>query len=313
MKKPNFFIVGAAKSGTTSLYNYLDQHPDVYMSPIKEPHYFSKDIKMSDFNEEYKKRVEFDISSYLSKDKLEKKHILHIENLDDYLQLFRENNNEKCLGEVSNGYLFSKVAAQEIYDFNPNAKIIIILRNPIERAFSHWIMGIQLGIVKNKSFFEQTKNDYSHSKKGWGQSHLFIELGLYYEQIKRYFDVFPSENIKVFIFDDLKNNSKNVKNELFDFLNIGKLESIDFTKKYNVTRLPKNKLISMITNNRFIKNSLRGILTENRKIFLKNMLYSKDSIPILTNNDRHKLLPYFINDIKKLEKLLERKLDSWYE
>ncbi|MBN2394957.1 MAG: sulfotransferase [Candidatus Atribacteria bacterium] len=93
MTIPNFFLVGAAKAGTTSFYNYLNQHPEIYMCPIKEPHYFCKDIRCKDFGEYYKKNVHFDVKNYLNQPILEKKHISFIEDQDEYLQLFREREN----------------------------------------------------------------------------------------------------------------------------------------------------------------------------------------------------------------------------
>ena len=137
-KLPNLFVVGAAKSGTTAIYNFLDQHPDIYMSPLKEPHFFCDDIRRENFSKQYKRRTRFNIDAYLSNKKLSKKHIAYLNNITHYLELFREHSDEKYLGEVSNGYLFSTVAAQNIYNFNPNAKIIMILRDPCERAFSQW-------------------------------------------------------------------------------------------------------------------------------------------------------------------------------
>ncbi len=311
MGTPNFFIVGAAKSGTTSLYNYLDQHPDVYMSPIKEPHYFSKDIKLQDFNKEYREHNTFDIIKYLAKNKLEKKHIAYINDLDSYLQLFREQRNEKCIGEMSSGYLYSKEAAQRIYDFNPHSKIIVILRNPIERTFSHWLMGLQIGLVKNQNFLDAVMQDYALEKKGWGISYTYIELGLYFEQIKRYYDIFPSNNIKIFLFDDLQENAKKVSAELFAFLDINLFESIDYNKKYNVTKLPKNAFIKNLIHNKFLKLLTSPIPTSAKNI-LKNTLYSQKPIPKLTKYDRESLIPFFKEDIKKLEYLINRNLTNWY-
>ncbi len=309
--KPNFFVVGAAKSGTTSFYNYLNQHPNVYLTPIKEPHYFSKDIQIKNFNKEYQTSHQFDIKEYLSHEELEEKHIAFIDSLDSYLELFREYNNQKCIGEMSTGYLYSKKAAKEIYKFNSNAKIIIILRNPIERAFSHWIMSLQRGVENKHSFIDAVIHDHNLQKKEWGTSHIYIEQGLYYEQVKRYYDLFPSKNIKLFLFDDLKNDAKNVYRELFDFLEISQLNSEDFNKKYNVAKLPKYKIFALFLHNEHLK-SLFSFLPKNIKTPLKNIFYSQKKLPKLTDSDRKALLPFFINDIKKLEQLIKRDLSGWY-
>jgi hypothetical protein len=310
--KPNFFIVGAAKSGTTSLYHFLDEHPDVYMSPIKEPHFFSKDIKCEEFREDYKQKTIINLDEYFSRKELEKKHIAYIENYDDYLKLFRDVKHEKRIGEISNGYLYSQVAAQEIYNSNPTAKIIIILRNPVERAFSHWLMGLKIGLAKNKDFFKEVLNDYNSLNKGWGISHTYIELGLYYEQVKRYFDIFPEENIKIFLFEELKNKPLTLMNDLYEFLDLPICESINSNKKYNETILPKNRIFEVFIHNKTLKYFASLIFNKSVKNELKKLLYSKEAKPKLSDIERLNLIPYFIEDVQKLERLINKDLSHWY-
>jgi len=311
MKKPNFFIVGAAKAGTTSIFNYLNNHPDVYMSPIKEPHYFSKDISCEDFSEEYKKKVCFDIKAYLSKPQLEKKHIAFVDNINDYLELFREVYNEKVIGEISNGYLFSKVASKEIFEFNPKAKILIILRNPVERAFSHWLMDLRGGLNLEKDFLKAIEKDYNQKEKGWGKSHLYIELGLYYEQIKRYLDTFPKEQVKIMFFDDLKKDSKKFMNEIFEYLDLNPIE-LDTNKRYNKAQLPKNRLIYNLAKNIYsyelVKKLIPGFISKK----IKNKLMTDKDLPKLTERERKILYDkYFKEDIDKLERLINYDLTMW--
>jgi len=152
MKYPSFFVVGAAKAGTSSLYFYLKQHPEIYMSPIKETFYFCTDIREKNFKTPFKIKNNWDIHSYLNQSKLEEKHLAYIEEWEDYIQLFREANNENAIGEVCNGYLYSKVTAGNIISKIPNGKIIMILRNPIERAFSHFLMDLRDGRQNNRNF-----------------------------------------------------------------------------------------------------------------------------------------------------------------
>jgi len=307
MIKPNFFIVGAAKAGTTSLYSYLDKHPNVFMSPIKEPHYFSKDIRCKYFGDIYKSNVCFDIKNYLSNEKLEKRHIAFIEERSDYLQLFKESYNEKCIGEISNGYLYSKIAAKEIYDFNPNAKIIIVLRDPVERAFSHWLMDLRGDDVCRKSFLDAINEDQNNKEKGWGKSHLYIELGMYYEQIKRYLDVFPQEQILILLFDDLKNDQENFFSKLFTFLEIEHIP-IDTNKKQNVASIPKFPMLNSII--RKLKlNKL--VLSSSLKKYFKSILTNTDSLPELTLEDRLSMRSYFQEDLNKLQNLIDNDISKW--
>ena len=125
MTLPTFFIVGAPKAGTTSLYHYLEEHPEVYMSPIKETNFFSS--KQMQEQELY-----YDATPIQSK--------------NQYLELFKDVSQEKQVGEASVSYLYYTGVAKKILEFNPKAKIVIMLRNPVDRAFSHFLMDKRLGL-----------------------------------------------------------------------------------------------------------------------------------------------------------------------
>ena len=310
MHMPNFFVVGAAKAGTTSIHYYLDQHPEIYMSPIKEPHYFSKDIRCKNFTQHDYIKSCLDIEKYLSNKVLEKKHIAFIENEIDYLALFRDVNQEVRIGEISNGYLFSKVAAKEIFEFNPNAKIIIVLREPIERAFSHWIMDLRGRNVCRKSFLDAIKEDQSTEDKGWGVTHLYVELGQYYAQVKRYLDVFPRNQVLIMTYDDFKINSETFYNQLFSFLEVSP-KKVEGNKKINVAGIPKFPLINNIIKKSRINIITNKILPSNKKEKIKLMLTNNDNLPSLTLDDRKETKYYFKNDIKLLEKIIDKDLSKW--
>ena len=316
-KKPNFFIVGAAKSGTTSLYHYLNQHPEIYMCPIKEPNFHSKDFIISEFNENYKKRIELDLKKYLKEKKLPPKHSAHIKRLNEYLELFREVKNEKAIGEISNGYLYSKVAAKNIYEFDKNAKIIIILRDPVKRAFSGWLMELRLAAESEKDFITAVIKDYKKKKKGWGISYNYIEGGLYYEQVKRYFDVFPKDQIKIIIFEKMVQNMRDVIGGILKFLNVNINFKIDISEKYNVKELPRfpiiNQFIDKIISFKCIKIKLEyytQFLNKNFKCY-KNILFSKKGLPSLSKSDIKYLIPFFKEDIEKLSELVKYDFSDW--
>jgi len=316
-KKPNFFIVGAAKTGTTSLYHYLNQHPEIYMCPIKEPHFHSKDFIISKFSERYKKRIELDLKKYFEEKKLPPKHIAHINKLNEYLELFREVKNEKAIGEVSNGYLFSKVAAKNIYKFNKNAKVIIILRDPVKRAFSGWLMELKLNREIDKNFITAVIKDYKKLKKGWGISNNYIEGGLYYEKVKRYFDVFPKDQIKIIIFEKMVQNMQDAIKDILKFLNVNINFKIDISEKYNVKELPRfliiNQFIDKIISSKFIRIKLEyytQFLNKNFNCY-KNILFSKKGLPSLSNSDIKYLIPFFKEDIEKLSELVKYDFSDW--
>jgi len=167
--KVDFFIVGAPKAGTTSLYHYLNEHPQVEMSIQKEPDYFSdKAIQKQ--------------GMYYGKNR--------IDTLKKYEALFMQKE-AVLYGEWSVSYLFYENVAEDIKSYNPNAKIIIMLRNPIDRAFSHYLMDYRLGLV-SESF-----EDIIDKKSNHKNAHLFyqqyIQVGEYANQIQKYFKVFDTD------------------------------------------------------------------------------------------------------------------------
>lgn len=208
MKKPNLFIVGQPKSGTTSIYHYLKQHPEIFMPEQKELHHFAKDL-----NEERKKKFakknEFNFS------------------LNKYLSHFIQSKNEKYLGDITPDYLYSKLAAKEIYKFKSEAKIIAIFREPVNFLYSLYSQYYYTLNEKANGFKKALELEPAR-KKGKSvpfmvrePSMLFYSEKIKYTiQLKRYFEVFPKKNIKVIIFEEFKNNPRKIIKEIFDFLEI---------------------------------------------------------------------------------------------
>jgi len=312
-KKVNLFVVGAAKSGTTALYRFLNLHPEIFLSPIKEPHYFSKDIRFNNFSKDYRDRNYFDLKKYFAKEVLEYKQIAFIEDSKDYECLFKDSSSEKYLGEVSNGYLISKNAYREIYKYNKNSKIIMILREPIDRAFSHWRQEFRAGFSNSDNFYDDIVHDFNLNDSQWGGiSNTYVQLGLYSNQLKKFFDIFPKKNIKVFLYDDLVNNPKQLRKDLFNFLKINDLE-IDFSKKHNSDFEGRNLIINKLF--KFYRKHdyhLKHLFSNSVKRKLKKLLFTKKkTIKPISSEERSKLIYYFSNDILETEKLINRDLSHW--
>src|SRR5262245_10433773 len=132
MRLPNFFLIGARKAGTTSLYHYLDQHPDIYLSPLKEPTYFAPEAVQPSTAEESELRA------WIAGPMLEKRQHGTVRDWADYVQLFRNARSEKAIGEGSVAYLGSTTAPGRIKAFNPDARVLVILRNPVDLLFSFY-------------------------------------------------------------------------------------------------------------------------------------------------------------------------------
>lgn len=306
--KPGFFIVGAAKSGTTSLYNYLRQHTEVYFSPIKEPNFFSDDIDISKFSAIYKRNTFLDTQKYFSNKVLEDLSITFVRDDDDYERLFELGNESKIRGEASTSYLYSKNAAKNIYNYNSQSKIIVILRNPIERAFSHYKMALRSGHTK-LNFKDAIEKDLNTKSKGWGISELFIDLGLYYDQLKRYYEVFPKEQIKVFLFTDFKDSVDSVLQDCFEFLGVSNIQIKD-KSIYNPAKSPKHGRLNYYVTRVGLKNVLKKLIPESGINTIKKALFRSD-ISKLSERDFKFLINVYEDDIKKTANIINRDLSSW--
>ncbi|MBT4218039.1 MAG: sulfotransferase, partial [Flavobacteriales bacterium] len=217
--KVDFFIVGAPKAGTTSLYHYLNEHLEVEMSSQKEPDYFSDDALQEQ-------------GMYYGKNR--------IDTLDKYNNLF-VNPQAKLRGEGSVSYFFYDDVPNKIKKYNPDSKIIIMLRNPIERAFSHFLMDYSLGLV-SESFEDIVKKKSNHKYASLFYQQ-YIQLGEYTNQLKRYLNVFNRENILLIDYDDFKKDVAEVVNKTYLFLGVNDDFQPNLNKKHNTYSMPKNRII----------------------------------------------------------------------
>lgn len=302
------FIIWAAKSWSTSLYSYLNQHPEICMSPIKETNYFSRmDIDPEKFNRWYKKKNELDLEKYFSQWILPKKHIAFIRKSKDYNALFRESSNEKYLWEASTSYLWSESAAKEIKEIYPDAKFIIVLRNPIDRAYSHWQMDVRAWTAENK-FLQALRNDINNKNKWWWISHLYKELWLYSEQVKRYLDLFPEKQIMVLLSEDIWWKEEKIMKEIFKFLGIKNIDDLHFGIE-NLWWVPKYPLISKVISTL----NLHGFIRDYFPQFLLNFLQKKLTKKAHKINEQEKdfCRSLYKSDIKRLETIIFRDLKDW--
>lgn len=283
--KVDFFIVGAPKAGTTSLYKYLNQHQDVVMSSVKEPNYFS--------NEELESQDLY----YASKNITDEK---------DYHSLFQANGEKKKLGEASVSYLFYPKVSKRIFTYNKDAKIIIILRNPVDRAYSHYKMDFRLGFVK-RDFEDLVLNN---NKEGSLFYQQYIDLGLYHLQVKSYIDEFGSTNVCVMFYEDLKKDRATFVNNIFSFLNLKSDSNINFNLKYNKSKLPSNNFMRYLYSISLVRKTASFLFNE-RLINFINKNFFRESNQEIESKVRHKLNQVFLNDIFMLEKLLNKDLSSW--
>ena len=282
----DFFIVGAPKAGTTSLFYYLNKNRGICMSNIKEPNFFSsQDLKIQ--------KIYYDS--------------LILDNLKEYERIFTPKNKQQIIGEASVSYLFYPNVANRIFDYNPRSKIIIILRDPVERAFSHYSMDLRLGHVK-QSLDELFDLGLNNKDNLFFQQ--YILLGQYYEQVNRYIEVFGRENICVKFYDELKLDASSFYSDILKFLHQENDHNIDFNQPFNKSKLPSNKFIKWLYSWPIIRK-ISLIFLPLSVIEFINIKFFKENNNIITNDLKSKLHSFFLEDIEKLEKLLSKDLKSW--
>tara|TARA_B100000780_G_scaffold15289_1_gene10154 strand:- start:4567 stop:5430 length:864 start_codon:yes stop_codon:yes gene_type:complete len=282
----DFFIVGAPKAGTTSLFYYLNKNKGICMSSIKEPNFFSsQDLKIQ--------KIYYDS--------------LILDNLKEYERIFTPKNKQQIIGEASVSYLFYPNVANRIFDYNPRSKIIIILRDPVERAFSHYSMDLRLGHVK-QSLDELFDLGLNNKDNLFFQQ--YILLGQYYEQVNRYIKVFGRENICVKFYDELKLDASSFYSDILKFLHQENDHNIDFNQPFNKSKLPSNKFIKWLYSWPIIRK-ISLIFLPLSVIEFINIKFFKENNNIITNDLKSKLHSFFLEDIEKLEKLLSKDLKSW--
>ena len=295
--KPNFIIIGAMKSATTSLYTYLKQHPDIFMTNIKEPMFFNN------LNEK---------NNFYIKEGMRKRR--KIRTFKEYFNLFKNATNQKAIGEASPQYIYDKECPKLIKKHLPNTKIIAILRQPIDRAYSNFLHAKRSGKEDIEDFITAIHEEESRIKNGWNPLYHYINKGYYFKQLARYYEVFEKENIKIILFSELKKNPINTIKNVFRFLNVDE-DFIPNTKhKANTSGVPKGLLGYIITKLRYY-NLIPNIefskyLNKDIINLIYNITYNKpEKINIaikkeLTNR-------YYKEDIKHLENLTNYNLEHW--
>lgn len=295
---PNFLIVGAHKAGTTSIYHYLKQHPEVLMSSIKEPNFIASPFL------EPRRDV---IGNFKKPDSL-------IKALEDYRRLFRGANGERAIGEasVSNLYCGEK-AIPYIKKFLGEPKIIIILRDPVERAFSAYS---QLLFEKREhlTFEEALEQEEKRISDGFWFVYSYKKMGHYYSPVKAYMDNF--KDVKVYLFEELANDSQALMRDMYAFLGIDDTFVPDTNIRYNVSGAPTVSVLGAFLRPGIVRDIAgsvaKFVLPQEKWSALRsgvtNTFLSKSEMKPET---RQFLKDFYREDTVKLEGLIGRDLSHW--
>ena len=310
---PNFFVVGAPKAGTTSLYHYLDQHPQIYMSPIKEPCYFASEVRPENISEEFQQQISREMSAlqeYLDSPMCAKRFGGLALEWEHYLRLFQNVKTEKAIGEASVCYLWSKTAAGNIFSRIPGAKIIMILRNPAERAFSQYLHAVTNGLVR-KSFREQLQASLRRDSDKFDVLYPFLEFGQYYEQVKRYLELFPRENVRIYFFEEYQKQPSRTLVDVFCFLNVDSSFTPDTSQRHLEPLVPRSIAISYLLKRYGVWQRVKELSPRALRSVLRALAFRRRKSLVMDPEDRAYLIDYYEEDMRNLANLLDRDLRDW--
>lgn len=305
MTLPNFLIIGAPRAGTTALHYLLQQHPDIYMSSDKEPRFFAfEDGKL-------------DVSCLADTETVENLQRRSITDLERYEKLFAGVVNERAIGDASPLYLASPGAPKRIKALIPEAKIIAILRHPVDRAYSHFLQNTR-GNRRDLPDFTSLLSEPTLSTYAQGKRDRYVALSLYYEALTRYLETFERQNVRIYLFENFKQNPALILKDIFQFLGVDDSVSLDTEARYNASGVSKISILDPLL---LSSNPIKALLKSSMPPFVKTYLSSvqnkvlslnSKASPRLSDRDRQQLAQqHFSADISKLQGLIDQDVSAW--
>ena len=277
---PNFFIVGGAKCATTNISYYLNQHSDVFIPELNEPYYYCR----------------FDVPKFFERDSM-------ITDEKKYLELFKKGINHKAIGEATPNYIQCPHSALEIKKDFPNSKIIISVRNPIDRAHSGYFSYKFMELDK-RTFSEKIDLYEDQYNRKEFSIFNFIEEGFFSKHIKNYQKLFPSKQIKIIFFEEYIKNIPEHINSILNFLEISNLNNLIEEPK-NSYRIPRNKVAEFLLKSPKFRNTATKLIPSIPRDKLGARFFVKQSKkPEMSTKDRNRLKNIYSSEFDNLKKLL---------
>jgi len=290
---PDFIVIGAAKAGTTALYWYLADHPQICMSRLKETNYFAYGLDES--------------GHWLYGDP--ELHRFPVTSREEYEASFEDAGDALAVGEASPIYLECPQAASRIADAIPAARIICGLREPVDRAYSDYLMYLR---SRGRAFDPARELTPSAA---WAQpdSH-WMQISLYHDALSRFLDRFPRSQVHIFLFDDLRADQTGLVRAVYEFLGVDPSFVPDLDTPHNVGGLPSNRFIERVLTSGKLRATLDPVIPRRaadwaRKVRTRNLRRA----PKLPEELRAKLIDRFRTDIAKTSDLIGRDLSPWLD
>ena len=286
MSLPDFLVIGAYKSGSTALHEALQAHPQVFVPAQKGPSFFAFDGV-----EEPDRPLPPGT----------------VRRWEDYQALFDPAPAGSVRGEVSPEYLANPRAAGRIRERVPGARLVAILRNPVERAFSDYLMYVRDGL-EPETDFGRALDAQDERRRAAAPTGYYVETGFYGRQLRPYFEAFPRERIQVHLFEDFAADPAAVLSGLFDFLGVDPALGEAPERAVNVSGVPRNALVAAaVRGGRRLAPLLPAAARRRAKAALARGL----DRPALAPEHRRRLVELYREDVAELERLLDRPLDRW--
>ncbi len=307
MTMPNFLVIGAQKSGTSALYRYLNQHPQIYMSGLKEPHFFAFEGERPTFQGPGDREL-YDF--------------IGVSDIETYHALFRGVSKEAAVGEASAYYLYLSRARDRIRHYLPGVKLIAVLRDPAERAYSNFLHMVRDNKEPLSDFARALEAEEDRRENNWGPLWHYKQVGFYHAQLERYYEVFEQEQIRVYLYEDLNDDPVSVLRDAYRFLGVDDTFAPDISKRYNVSGVPKNERSEALHNfflhphpiksvvKPFLPQTVRARMRERLVNPLRNRILTKPAFPMQV---RRQLTEAYREDISKLQELIQRDLSRWLQ
>lgn len=293
---PDFVVIGAAKSGTTALYHLLRQHPQVYMSPVTEPGFFAFDETRPSFAGPRQESL------------VNRRFVWR---RPDYLELFRGSGNAVAAGEATPYYLISPRAASNLKRDLPGVRLVVLLRHPVERAYSHYLMLVRDG-HETLSFEDGLAAEPARTTANWYWGR-YREHGYYHRHLSRYFELFPREQIRVYLYEDLLRDPQGLLRDLFPILGVDPAVPIDTSTRHNVSGVLTNPLWRLVwSRTNGVRALIRPLLSRSLRRGVASFFETRPMIkPPMREATRRVLLADFRDDTLKLQDLIGRDLSAW--
>ena len=295
MTLPNFIVIGAEKAGTTSLDYYLKQHPQIFMSEMKEPRFFAPEF----------------YTTYFHGPRVGKRTTPMTR--ETYEGLFEGVTDEVAIGEVSPQYLYFDSCGRRISELLPEVKLIAILRNPVERAFSAYNYQLTCGFDLENSFEQALALEKQRVVENWRPVWHYQSLGFYFKQLQRFLAVFPRENLSILLYDDLQRDAIALAQSAYQFLGVDPTFCPDTTAK-NKSAQPKNRQVyDLFYRDNPLKTGAKAFIPKSWRNGVRNFVAGRNAKPKQTLNGdiRKKLIEVYRDDIEQLQSLIDRDLSSW--